>query len=414
MSSSLPAPTQCVILVGGLGTRLGDRLAGLPKPLVPVGGKPFLGYLLWHAKRFGFRRVLLLAGHRSQAIVEFIAGLPEDPAFEVELVVEPAPMGTGGALRFAADRLEDRFFLLNGDSVFDFNWLDLVAVAARQPEAQAILGLRRQADASRFGVVEVDGERVTGFRERGDASGGLINGGVYLLHRSVAEGAPEKGSFEAEVLPALAAQGKVAGRGQEGFFLDIGIPDALDAAQALVPESLRRPAIFFDRDGVLNIDHGYVHRAEDFEWTENAIAAVKAANDRNLFTFLVTNQAGVARGFYDEDAVRLLHAHVQETLRAHGAHLDDIRHCPHHPQGSVEAYAKACEWRKPSPGMLKDLAARWPVDLTRSQLIGDNPTDLEAAKAAGVEATLFEGGDLLGALGPLLERAAGDAPGDAQ
>jgi D-glycero-D-manno-heptose 1,7-bisphosphate phosphatase len=407
MTTGRAAPTQCVILVGGLGTRLGDRLAGLPKPLVPVGGQPFLSYLLWHARRFGFRRVLLLAGHRSEAIVNFIAGLPDDPDFRVELVVEPQPMGTGGALRFAADRLDERFFLLNGDSVFDFNWLDLVAVAARNPEAKAVLSLRRLDDASRYGVVELDGEAIRGFRERGDASGGVINGGVYLLDRSVAEGAPEKGSFEAEVLPRLAAQGKVAGRPQQGFFLDIGIPDALDAAQTLVPDSLRRPAIFFDRDGVLNVDHGYVHKAEDFEWTPGAIAAVKAANDRNLFAFLVTNQAGVARGYYDEAAVRALHAHMQQTLRAHGAHLDDIRHCPHHPDGSVEAYAKACDWRKPGAGMINDLAGEWPVELGRSQLIGDNPTDIQAADAAGIGSRLFEGGNLLEALSPLLDRASG-------
>ncbi|QUD86035.1 HAD-IIIA family hydrolase [Phenylobacterium montanum] len=407
MTPKGPAPSQCVILVGGLGTRLGDRLAGLPKPLVPVGGKPFLDYLLWHARRFGFSRVLLLAGHRSEAIVNFIESLPEDPDFQVELVVEPQPMGTGGALRFAADRLDERFVLLNGDSVFDFNWLDLVSVAARNPDAAAVLSLRRVDDASRFGVVDLDGEVIRGFRERGDAGGGLINGGVYLLDRSVAEGAPEKGSFEAEVLPALAARGKVAGRPQQGFFLDIGIPDALDAAQALVPGSLGRPAIFFDRDGVLNIDHGYVHKPEDFEWTPGAIAAVKAANDRGLFAFLVTNQAGVARGYYDEAAVRALHAHVQQTLRAHGAHLDDIRHCPHHPEGAVEAYAKACDWRKPGAGMILDLAARWPVDLGRSQLIGDNPTDIQAAEAAGIGSRLYQGGDLLDALAPLLDRACG-------
>ncbi|MDR3509858.1 MAG: HAD-IIIA family hydrolase [Caulobacteraceae bacterium] len=405
-SAVTPAPAQCVILVGGLGTRLGDRLEGLPKPLVQVGGKPFLSYLLWHARRHGFRRVLLLAGHRSEAIRQFVESQPRDPDFQVELAVEPAPLGTGGALRFAADRLDKRFLLLNGDSIFDFNWLDLVQIAARNPEAQAILALRRQAAASRFGVVEARGERVTGFRERGDASGGLINGGVYLLNRAVAENAPERGSFEADVLPALAAQGLVAGRDQSGFFLDIGVPEALDAAQTLAPASLRRGAIFFDRDGVLNVDHGYVHRTEQFDWIPGAAAAIKAANDQNLFAFLVTNQSGVARGYYDEAAVEALHGQVREALRAHGAHLDDIRYCPHHPDGSVAGYAKVCDWRKPGPGMLLDLAEHWPVDLARSHMVGDNPSDLKAAAAAGVSATLFEGGDLHAALSPALARIA--------
>lgn len=402
VSSSAQAPTQCVILAGGLGTRLGDRLDGLPKTLASVGGKPFLSYLLWHARRFGFRRVLLLAGRGAESLARFVDSQPRDPDFVIESVVEPEPLGTAGALRFATDRLDSRFFLLNGDSLFDFNWLDLVAIAARRPQAQAVLALRHQADASRFGVAELEGEQVQGFRPRGDASGGLINGGVYLLDRAVALAAPEKGSLEAEVLPSLAAQGLVAGRAQSGFFLDIGLPEALDTAQSLVPTSLTRPALFFDRDGVLNIDHAYVHRIEDFEWTRGAIAAVKLANDKGYFTFLVTNQSGVARGYYDEAAIHRLHAHVQARLRAHGAHLDDIRHCPHHPGGTVPAFTRACDCRKPQPGMLLDLAKQWPVNMAASQMIGDNASDMEAARNAGLPGTLFEGGDLSQAVAGML------------
>ncbi len=129
---------------------------------------------------------------------------------------------------------------------------------------------------------------------------------------------------------------------------------------------------------------------------------MKLANDHNRFAFLVTNQSGVARGYYDEAAIHRLHAHVQERLRAHGAHLDDIRHCPHHPSGTVPAFSQACDCRKPEPGMLLDLAARWPVDMAASQMIGDNASDMEAARRAGVAGTLFEGGDLRQAVAAML------------
>ncbi len=394
-----PAPEQAVVLVGGLGTRLGELTGGLPKPLVDVGRRPFLSYLLRHVARFDFTRVLLLAGHRAEAVRERAHDLA--PAgLEVEVAVEPRPLGTGGALRFAAGRMDERVLLLNGDSLFDFNWLDLLL--ADDGDADVVLSLRRESDASRFGVVRTDGERVTGFAERGDAGGGLINGGVYLLHRRAAEACPTEGSFERDVLPALAASGRVRAREQKGFFLDIGVPDALEAARTVVPRSLRRPAVFFDRDGVLNVDHGYTHDPNALEWMPGAVEAVKAANDAGRFAFLVTNQAGVARGLYGEAQVCAFHARLQAELRRRGAHLDDIRYCPHHPDGTAPGYAKACAWRKPAPGMLLDLMARWPVDRAGSVMVGDKPSDMQAAQAAGVEGLLYAGGSVEAALRPRL------------
>lgn len=155
-----------------------------------------------------------------------------------------------------------------------------------------------------------------------------------------------------------------------------------------------RPAVFFDRDGVLNQDLGYVGEIERFHWTRTAVAAVKLVNARGYLAFVVSNQSGVARGFYDGAAVRALHEHMQRELRAHGAHLDDIRFCPHHPDGTVEPYAMTCSCRKPEAGMLLDLIAAWRVDAARSLLVGDKPSDLAAARAAGIPAIFFDGSDL--------------------
>jgi len=156
----------------------------------------------------------------------------------------------------------------------------------------------------------------------------------------------------------------------------------------------RRPAVFLDRDGVLNIDHGYVHAPEQIEWVEGAKEAVKLFNAKGYYVFVVTNQAGVAKGHYEEEAVGALHRWMAQELALSGASIDDWRYCPFHPEGRVAAYAAAHHWRKPEPGMILDLIARWPVERRGSFLIGDKPSDIEAAKAAGIPGYLFEGGDL--------------------
>ena len=155
-----------------------------------------------------------------------------------------------------------------------------------------------------------------------------------------------------------------------------------------------RPGVFFDRDGVLNLDHGYIGEAGRFELAEGAARAIRLCREAGYLIFVVSNQAGVAHGFFDEAAVESLHAHMKATLAAQGAMIDDIRYCPHHPEARHARYRKQCDWRKPGPGMILDIARHWPVDLGRSLLIGDKQSDMEAAAAAGVRGFLYQTGPL--------------------
>jgi D-glycero-D-manno-heptose 1,7-bisphosphate phosphatase len=221
-----------------------------------------------------------------------------------------------------------------------------------------------------------------------------VNGGVYVMKKADTGGFPERFSIESDLLPELVRRARLTAREYGGFFLDMGVPDSFSAAQTLVPSHRRRPALFFDRDGVLNHDERYVGSVDRFRWMEGAREAVRLANDAGFYVFVVTNQAGVARGLYGEGEVVSLHNWMTEELRSVGAYVDDWRYCPYHPEGTVPSYRCAHPWRKPEPGMILDLLSKWPVDVPRSILVGDKESDCAAARAAGIRPVLFDGGNL--------------------
>jgi D-glycero-D-manno-heptose 1,7-bisphosphate phosphatase len=156
-----------------------------------------------------------------------------------------------------------------------------------------------------------------------------------------------------------------------------------------------RAAVLFDRDGVLNIDHGYVGEMARLEWAPGARQAIAALNRSGVLAIVVTNQSGVARGLFDLAAVEALHAHMQADLAAEDAHIDAFYLCPFHAEARVEAFFHPDHPdRKPNPGMILRAIADWDIDPARAVVIGDKDSDLEAARRAGVAGVRFDGGDL--------------------
>lgn len=226
---------HAVILAGGRGTRLGAAAAGTPKPMLDVGGRPFLERLLVHLAAHGFRRATLLVGHLASVVKDhFSSGAFAGVA--VDCVSEPAPLGTGGALVAALPKLSDEFWLLNGDSFFDVDPSALAPPSAAAEDWGAVLALARVPDIGRYGAVDVSPDgRIVAFREKGGTGEGLINGGVYRMRRAALEPFKSARSLEQDIFPELATAGRLWGVEMRGAFIDIGTPDDLARARRDAP-----------------------------------------------------------------------------------------------------------------------------------------------------------------------------------
>lgn len=380
--------SQALVLAGGFGTRLGDLTKQTPKPVLPVAERPFLEHLLWNLKRHGIERVLISTGYLADVVAQQL-GDGTRLGMTLDYLAEDEPLGTGGATLFARDRLDERFFVLNGDTLFDFNYWALPMLG------DAAIALRSVPDVSRFGAVRLAGNRVEAFAEKGVSGPGLINAGIYSLEQSHLDRLPAgRSSLERDLFPGLASEGLLCGVPGDGFFLDIGLPETLAEAQERVPIWRRKRVAFLDRDGVLNVNRGYVHTPEECEWVEGAIEAVRWLNERGYLVIVVTNQAGIARGYYDEAAFHAFTDWMQGELHRQGAHLDAVYFCPFHPTEGLWEYRREAECRKPRPGMLLQAMAEWEIEPRGSFMIGDKEHDVEAAEAAGLPGFLFLEGSL--------------------
>jgi D,D-heptose 1,7-bisphosphate phosphatase len=396
METALVLASQCVIFVDGLGARHAGSTAHPPLPLAERARALLLEVLIAEASRRGFSRILLLASRGASAVIAVAGELDRSGRFRcgIEVLVVPDDCGPAGALRSAAPRLEEQFALLDGQTWFDFNWLDLAYALVSMPAAAAVLALRREPQALHGGTAVLDGGKVVSFEPRAGNLSRLVSAGVLVCRRTVLEHLPAAGPLETGVLHRLAVEGCLGGRAYDGFYVDIGVAAGIKQALAEILQIRQRPAAFFDRDGVLNVDHGYVHRPQHLTWIPGAVDAIKWLNDRGYYVFVITNQAGVARGLFTEDDVCRFHAHFAGELRGAGASIDDFRFCPHHPEAIVTSYRAVCHWRKPQPGMILDLLQHWPIVVHRSFVVGDKSTDIQAAAAAGIRGYRFSPGNL--------------------
>lgn len=221
----MATPDEAIVLAGGLGTRLRSVVSDVPKPLAPVSGRPFLAYLLDALAAQGFARVILATGYRGEQVEAALGGRWQD--MQLVYSCEPQPLGTGGAIALAMQHVRGAAcFVLNGDTHLQLDYADFDA-RTRQAGQPLGMALASVADTARYGAVEVDGERVVGFAEKGRSGPGYINAGVYRIERALLAGQPagRTFSFETEVLRPSVERGAVSAYVHTRGFIDIGVPE---------------------------------------------------------------------------------------------------------------------------------------------------------------------------------------------
>ena len=224
---------QAVVLAGGKGTRLGGLTSETPKPLLPVGGRPFIEWVIANLARHGVSDVIVTTGYRAEAFAEWLGSFTGPT--NVSLFVEDIPLDTGGALCLIADRLDEALFVLNGDTLFDVP-MGVLGASLLDSEVDAVIALRPVEDVSRYGRVGLRKKIVTSFAEKSGPGAGLINGGLYAFRRRALEGRRSPMSIERDLVPELVRGGRVRGLECDGFFIDIGVPTAYSEAQWSVPK----------------------------------------------------------------------------------------------------------------------------------------------------------------------------------
>lgn len=405
---------QAIILAGGLGTRLQAVVKDVPKPMADICGKPFLAHLLQYLRQYGFTDCCISVGYLQEKITSYFG--KEFAGINISYAFEDKPLGTGGAIVNSLKNYQKSapIIVLNGDTFLKIDYKKLLEFH-RENKSQLTMVLRKMDDCSRYGAVEIDKNNlVISFKEKSDVSGeGLINGGIYVIDPQIfaADNLLEQFSFEQDFLMKNLVSLQPYGFVVDDYFIDIGIPQDYRKAQDellrvinsqnddhtnVIEKPLsKNKALFLDRDGVINIDHGHVFEKENFHFIEGIFDLCKRAQECGYLIIVVTNQAGIAKGLYSETQFLELTKWMEKEFAKHDIKISKTFYCPYHVEAKIEKYRQDSEDRKPNPGMLLKAIEEFNLDTEKSIMIGDKESDIEAAKRANIGLRLlFDGDDL--------------------
>ncbi len=388
---------RAVILAGGRGTRLSGLFPDLPKPLVPVCGKPVLLRQLEALKAQGVTDITLVTGYRGRQI-EAAFGNGGNIGVDLSYYREETPLGTAGAL-FCMP-LKETFLLLNGDLVFDFSLRRMVSFHKERGALATLFAHPNSHPADSTLIEAGPSGRVMGFLPPEGRTGdyrNLCNAGIQLIEPELLRRFPQRGPADLDrdlLAPAVAAGRVYAYRSYE-YARDMGTPARLAAVEADLASGRVRAknaenkqrAVFLDRDGTLNAKNGFITSPEALSLLPGSGDAVHAINEKGYLAVLVTNQPVIARGECTEADLLRIHNRLETLLGEHGAYLDAIYYCPHHPDGGfpgeIPALKIACDCRKPAPGLVLRAAEDLNIDLAASFMAGDSWRDVQCAGNAG-------------------------------
>ena len=359
---------QAIILCGGKGSRLKHLTKKTPKPLLNVNKKPFIEYQIENLARHGIKEIFLLCCYKY---ILFKEKYHNKKIHNSKIVCfnEKIPRGTGGGIKLLKKKLKKNFIVMNGDTIFDINYLDFYIRFNKKFYAGIATTNKK---GSRFGKIKKSN----------------INAGIYIFNKKIFKFFDKKFiSLEKDIFPKLEKKNKIQTIFYDKIkhnFLDIGIPSDFKKSHKKIIRSSRRPAAFLDRDGVINEDFGYVHKIKQFKWKNGIFKLIKFLNDNNYYVFVISNQSGIGRGYYTEKDVNNLHDWAQKQLNKKGSHVDRFYIAPYY-QGNKKYKLKDKKLRKPNTGMIDLAFKEWKIIKNKSIIIGDQETDRILAKKSNIK-----------------------------
>ncbi len=451
-----------VIMAGGKGARIASVAHDIPKPMLPVCGKPVLERELECLRKQGFSDIILTVSHRGEVIMDHF-GDGRRFGVHISYYFEKEPLGNAGALfrlrKEIAESGDDSFLLLNADAVFDVDFGRMIK-AHREKNADVTLFTHPNSHPYDSGLIIASGSGevvrwLTKEDVRPEWYQNRVNAGLHVVKASVLEkyldslsveeritvtdggigqdretAAPRgKMDLDRDLLRPLAGTGRMYVYDSPEYVRDMGTPERYygvcrDYEAGIVQSrnlSGKQRAIFLDRDGTINRYKGFLRDIDDFELLPGAAEAVRKINASGYLAVVVTNQPVVARGEVSFEGLQEIHDKMETLLGEQGAYLDRIYFCPHHPHrgyaGEIPELKVECACRKPKPGMLLRAAKEYNIDLSESWMIGDGENDVLAGRNAGCRTGLITeaavgpaaGADLVGnSLAELVDRIMGN------
>lgn len=397
---------QTVIMAGGKGTRIASVNAEVPKPMLEVCGKPILEHQIEVLKRQKLTDIILVIGYLGSVIRDYFQD-GSKYGVHISYIEEKELLGTAGSFYYLKDIIQDDFFLLNGDLIFD---VDLHRFMNFHKEKHALATLFTHPNNHPYDsglIIANEDGTITKWIHKEEERGFLrnrVNAGIHIISPMVLERFTElkKTDLDREVLKPLIPSGRVYAYDSPEYVKDMGTPERYrQVEQDLLKGRVRarnldrkQKCIFLDRDGTLNVYKGFLTDIEELELIPGTAEALKCINSSEYLAIVITNQPVIARGRCSVQELEEIHNKLETLLGKEGAYIDALYYCPHHPdkgfEGERPEYKIECGCRKPKPGMLLNAAEDYNIDLSQSIMIGDGKNDMEAGKAAGCQTILVD------------------------
>jgi histidinol-phosphate phosphatase family protein len=404
---------QAIILAGGKGTRLRERLGDLPKPLIDICGLPLLERQILLLKSYGYERLIILVNYQAEKIADFCEK-KSSWGLQIQCIDDGEPRGTAGAVLQVLHLLDDEFLVVYGDTIFEVDLDRFETFHLEDNSAAATLFLHPNDHPQDSDLVGLDiNNRITNFypypHSDEEYFPNLVNAALYLMRKrelqKYVNPTLDLLDFGKQIFPSMIADGLLLrGYNSPEYIKDCGTPKRLDKVicdfnDGKIQRSilaLRQSAVFIDRDGTINKEVGHLHSANELELFPWVGSAIRRLNYSDYKCCVVTNQPVIARGECSISELIKIHNKMETLLGSEGAYIDRIYYCPHHPdkgfEGEVTSLKVNCNCRKPALGMIQFAQKDLNLDLERSWVIGDTSVDIETAKRAGIRSILVETG----------------------